>query len=65
MEYAVAAWSPWTKKDEDILEDVQKRMMRSLSDFPGDSYEDRLRKAGLTTLKERRVRGDLIEAAKV
>ena len=64
MEFSAAVWSPWTMKDEEILERVQKRLVRSLSDCHGDSYEEKLKKAGLTTLKERRVRGDLIEAYK-
>ena len=65
MEHAVAAWSPWLKRDEDELEKVQKRLVRALSDVSGDSYEEKLRQAGLTTLKRRRERGDLIEAYKV
>ena len=64
LEFGGAAWSPWTAKDEETLETVQKRMIRSLSDSGGGAYEDRLERAGLTTLKERRVRGDLIEAFK-
>ena len=35
-----------------------------LSNVRGDTYEDRLKDAGLTTLKERRERGDVIEAFK-
>ena len=35
-----------------------------LSDVRGDSYEERLRSAGLTTLSERRIRGDMIETFK-
>ena len=47
------------------LEKIQKRLIRSLSDVSGDGYEERLKNAGLTTLKKRRERGDLIEAYKV
>ena len=65
MEHAVAAWSPWLKRDIDELEKVQKRLVRALSDVHGDSYEEKLRQAGLTSLKKRRERGDLIEAYKV
>ena len=65
MEHAVAAWSPWLKRDEDELEKVQKRLVRALSDVRGDNYEEKLRQAGLTTLKRRRERGDLIETYKV
>ena len=38
--------------------------MRALSDVRGETHEDRLRDAGLTTLKERRKRGDAIEVFK-
>ena len=36
-----------------------------LSDVKGKTYEEKLKDTGLTTLKERRVRGDLIETFKV
>ena len=65
MEFAVAAWSPWFEKDIEVMEKVQKRAIRAMTDVHGDSYEERLKKTGLTTLKERRVRGDLIETFKV
>ena len=38
--------------------------MRILSDVRGTTYEERLKDAGLTTLKERRKRGDAIETFK-
>ena len=65
MEHAVAAWSPWLERDVEELEKIQKRLVRSLSDVRGENYEEKLKRAGLTTLKERRERGDLIEAFKV
>ena len=64
LEFSVGAWSPWTKRDEEILENEQKRMIRSISDCRGRTYEEKLLKVGLTTLAERRKRGDLIEAYK-
>ena len=64
LEFGVAAWNPWLERDIDCLERVQKRLIRSLSNFRGTSYEEKLEDAGLTTLKERRLRGDLIEAFK-
>ena len=36
-----------------------------LSDVKGATYEERLKDAGLTTLKERRARGDAIQTFKV
>ena len=64
MEHAVAAWSPWLERDVDVLERVQKRLIRALSDVRGQTYEEKLQDAGLTTLRERRHRGDLIETFK-
>ena len=64
MEFSVAAWNPWLEKDIEVLEKVQKRLIQMLSDVKGESYEEKLKDAGLMTLKERRVRGDLIETFK-
>ena len=64
LEFAVAAWSPWTEGDKKVLEKVQERMVRQLCDVRGVTYEERLKDAGLTTLTARRERGDAIEAFK-
>ena len=64
LEHAVGAWSPWLEGDKETLERVQKRMIRNISDKRGETYEQRLRSVGLTTLEERRERGDMIEAFK-
>ena len=50
LEYAVAVWNPWLKKDEEVMERVQQRFVRLSSDARGDSYEERLKSAGLTTI---------------
>ena len=50
--------------DKNILEKVQERMIRMLSDAKGKSYEEKLKDVGLTSLTERRERGDAIEAFK-
>ena len=53
LEYAVAAWSPWMEGDREVLEKVQKRFVRMISDKKGNSYEERLANIGMTTLTER------------
>ena len=63
LEYAVTAWSPWLKKDIDILEKIQHRATRRMSDIRG-TYLERLEQLGLTTLESRRIRGDAIEVYK-
>ena len=65
LEFGVAAWSPWTEADTKELEKVQERLIRMLSDVRGNDYGEKLKDAGLTTLKERRERGDAIEVFKV
>ena len=64
LEFGVAAWSPWTEADKKEMEKVQERLMRMVCDASGDTYEEKLNDAGLTTLKERRERGDAIEVFK-
>ena len=63
LEHAVSAWSPWLKKDIEVMESVQRRATRRMSDVQG-SYPERLNQLDLTTLEERRKRGDAIEVYK-
>ena len=65
LEYAIAAWSPYTKTDIAFLEKVQKRATRISLSLQGLSYPERLHNLGLTTLKRRRERGDLIRQFKI
>ena len=64
LEHAVAAWSPWLEGDKEEMEKVQRRLVRMISDKKGETYEERLKSIGLTSLTERRRRGDVIEAFK-
>ena len=52
LEHAVAAWSPWLEGDKEMLEKVQKRLVRLISDKRGNSYKERLESVGLATLTE-------------
>ena len=64
LEHASVVWSPWLVKDQQELEKVQKRVMRMVVGVEGSSYEERLEGVGLTTLVERRARGDMVETFK-
>ena len=61
LEHAVAAWSPWLEGDKETIEKVQRRLVKMISDKRGDTYKERLTSIGLTSLTERRSRGDIIE----
>ena len=65
LEYCVQVWRPYLKKDIDKIERVQQRATKMIKNCKNLSYEDRLRKTELTTLEDRRTRGDLIEAFKM
>jgi ribonuclease P/MRP protein subunit RPP40 len=64
LEYAIQAWCPWTQKDIKVLEAVQKRAIRLISGLKG-TYEEKLQQVNLTTLEDRRARGDAIETFKI
>ena len=60
----VQSWSPWLAKDIEKLESVQRRAVRCIRGLTG-TYEEKLKEIGLTTLKERRERGDMIQTFKI
>jgi len=59
LEFAVQAWSPWAVADKEVLEAVQRRMVRMVSGLRSTEYEDRLKELGMTTLEERRHQADM------
>ena len=65
LEYAHSVWNPYYVKDIELLEGVQRRATRIPATLKGSAYEERLRVFGLPTLRERRMRGDLIETFKI
>jgi hypothetical protein len=65
LEFCVQAWRPYLKKDIDKIERVQHRATKMIEECRGMGYEERLKFTGLTTLEDRRTRGDMIEVFKM
>ena len=65
LEFASAAWSPWTRADIDVLEKVQKRAIGIISGMGGLDYAERLRALKMDTLEERRRESDMVETYKI
>lgn len=61
LEFAVSAWSPYTQKDINCLEKVQRRATKLIHGLRGLPYGQRCYSLGLTSLSDRRIRGDLIQ----
>ena len=65
LEYCVQAWRPFLKKDIDSLERVQRRATKIIAECKNQNYETRLKTLNLTSLEDRRIRGDLIQVFKL
>ena len=65
LEYCVQAWSPHRRRDISLIEGVQRRATKLVPGLKDLSYEQRLVRLNLTTLEERRTRGDMIQAYKM
>ena len=73
LEYCIEAWRPYLKKNIDNIEKLQHTATKLIEEsiqllyvtYIHHNYEDRLIQTGLTTLDERRTRGDLIEVFKM
>ena len=65
LEYCIQAWRPYRKNDIDMLERIQRRATKIIPGLRDLSYEERLKKGGLTTLEIRRLKEDQIEVFKI
>ena len=55
LEYCIQVWNPYLKKDVVLLEKVQKRATKMISELRHLSYDQRLHKLGLISLEKRRI----------
>ena len=64
LEYAVQVWNPWLVQDIQNIEAVQQRAIKMCHGLTG-TYEEKLAEVGLTTLSDRRQRGDMLQTFKI
>ena len=65
LEYCSLVWSPYLKKDILSIERVQRRVTKMIPSISSLTYEERLKRTGLISLENRRLRADLLEVLKI
>ena len=57
--YCIQFWTPKNLKDADMLVKVQRRATKMIPSLRNISYEERLKRLGMFSLRHRRLRGDM------
>ena len=65
LEYATVIWNPYLQKNIFLIDNVQRRATKLVSEIAHLPYEQRLRKLGLPTLNYMRCRTDMIQVYKI
>ena len=65
LEYCSLVWSPYLKKDILSIGKVQRRVTKMIPSISALTYEERLKRTGLISLENRRLRADLLEVFKI
>ena len=61
LEYGNVVWAPTLKRDQQMIENIQRRTTKLVPELKNFEYGDRLRALKLPSLYYRRARGDMIE----
>ena len=65
MDYGIIVWYPSSRKNIQLIENIQKRATKIVPELKDMPYEERLRNLNLHTLLYRRQRFDLIQIFKI
>ena len=64
LEYVNVVWAPTLKRDQQMIENIQRRTTKQVPELKNLEYGDRLRALKLPSLYYIRARGDMIETYK-
>jgi len=65
LDYCIPVCRPYLRKDVMKLEKVQKRFSKLIDGCKGKTYDQRLKKLGITSLEDRHNRADMIQVFRV
>ena len=65
LEYCISVWSPYLRKHDKEIEQIQRRATRLIKGFEHYNYPERLQELNLPTLYYRRCRCDLIQVFRI